>query len=453
MNENQHRREPDLPEHGLVEDFFARERSTIEELPGHDLHWQGIARRGSTPGRRRGVAWVAAGAAAALVGAAGVAIWQGQGASGDLDPAGQPSSTVSVPSPEDTTATSPDGSATAPASGFVARSLSSGDASTRAVLGTDSCEGTPCASIQVTTDDGATWAPVTAPDGVTPAPTDGVVANAATGADQVGILRMADPQTMWVAGSSIQRTVDGGQSWANYPYPGGTVIAMEVDSGTIRFVTAEGCTSDGCSGPLKVYRAGTDDTLAEVQTLRVDVDEITDVDLVTSGDLAFLAVDHGDGHSVYRLGEDAEQIEVCGGDGGVSLGVPAIASGGVLTAICEKPVDRGTEIRTTRSTDQGQTWSEPTEPTLVTRGTVSLAQPDVGTLVVATSTRDGEGTVYRSVDAGASWSELSLPAGIIEPWTWVGAAGQGRIYAIPAGASSYVESLDGGESWRAVPLD
>lgn len=444
------RHEPhDLPTHGVVEDFFARERADIDELPGHDLHWQGIVREGRRGRGPRAAAWLATAAAAVLVAGAGVAVWQGQQTEGDLAPAGQSSSTVPVPSPEDTSATT---SATTPSSdAFHVRSMTSGDAQTRGALGTGSCEGAPCAVIRTTSDDGATWTTASALTGVAPAPADGAVPGAATEPDQVGLLRFADPETAWVAGSTIRRTTDGGQTWANYPYPGGTVVAMEVDEGVIRFVTAESCTADGCSGPLRVYRAATGDTLAETQVLEVDLDEITDVDLVTSGGEAFLAVDHGGGHSAYRLADTATEMPVCGDTGGLSLGAPA-QGGGVITATCEEPADGGTEVRVVRSTDRGETWSEPTEPTYVQGRVTALAQPQVATLVLVTDATDGSG-IYRSTDAGVAWNELVGVDSLRGPWLWAGAGGAGRVYAVRAESGTYVESLDDGSSWREVSLD
>ena len=443
----------DLPERGIVEDFFAQERATIEELPGHDLHWQGIVRARRTR-RTRMVAALAAGAAAVVVGAATVAIWQGGGPDAEVAPAGQTSNTVQVPSPQDTTATSPDPTSAAPTApdGFVVRSMTSGDATTRAVLGSDSCDGSACPVIQVTTDDGQQWRTMSALTGLSPVPQGGRLAGAATGPDQVGIVRMADPQTAWVAGSTIQRTTDGGQTWANYPYPGGTVVAMEVDGGTIRFVTADSCTSEGCRGPLTVYQADTSDPLAETEVLTVEAEVVTDVDLVTSGGVAFLAVDHDGGSTAHRLGETATEMTVCRDDGGLSLGVPAIAGDGVLTATCERPVDGGTEVSTTRSTDQGETWSQETRPTLIRGRVTALAQSSINDMVLVTDDATAGSGLYRTGDNGVSWDELVLPDDRRGPWTWAGAGGDDRVYAIPTGSGVYLESTDGGSSWREVDL-
>ena len=116
------------------------------------------------------------------------------------------------------------------------------------------------------------------------------------------------------------------------PYPGGTVIAVEIGDGIVRFVSAEECTDDGCSGPLKVYQAGTDGGL--------------------------LAVHTEDGSHAYRLGAPSERIEPC--EDGEQVWLTSPANGEVSGFTSPGPgafvlTTRGGERAGTilRSTDEG----------------------------------------------------------------------------------------------------
>jgi hypothetical protein len=227
--------------HDPVADFFARERDAVEELPGNDLHFQGVLRKARPP--RRGRRWLAVGVAAAA--AAGIAAGANVALQNDdelAQPAGPPS-TVSLASPT----TTPPPVVVEPMNGqFLPRSLSAGDDATRAVLGSARCsEDSACALVLRTTDNGASWVNTAALPDLTVAPPGGI----ATAPDQVGILRWADAERGYLAGSTVRRTTDGGATWADMPYPGGTIVAAEVADGVVRLVSAGECTDEGCSGP------------------------------------------------------------------------------------------------------------------------------------------------------------------------------------------------------------
>lgn len=426
--------------HDPVADFFARERDAVEELPGHDLHFQGILRKARPA--RRGTRWLAAGvAAAAVAGVAAAAVVAMQPGDEQANPAGPPS-TVSLPTPSP--ATTPPAVPVQPMDGqFLPRSLSSGDDATRAVLGAARCgEDSTCAVILRTTDDGAGWVNTAALPDLTVAPPGGV----ATEADQVGILRWADAEVGYLAGSTIRRTTDGGATWADMPYPGGTIIAAEIGDGIVRFVSAGECTDDGCSGPLKVYQAGTGDDVADVVALEADLGGITDAHVVVRGGL--LAVHTEDGSHAYRLGATSERIEPC--DEGEQVWFTSPANGEVApVAACVSTDDDRSTVSLRTTDDEGLTWTDLSGPAEVTGEVSGFTSPGPGTFVLATRGADRAGTIVRSTDEGRSWQPAAA-----DPvrWTWVAAGGGERVYGLAEDSVGFLESTDGGATWRTQVL-
>lgn len=445
-----------LPDRGPVEDFFARERARIEDLPGNDVHWQGIVRESRR--RRRGgrsAAWVAAGVAAAV--AVGVvAVWQGGPGDDDgLAPAGQasspqtsrPGSPTSVPSP----ATS------APSGAPQVLSVSSGLDGRRTALVGGACEdgsGT-CVRTRSSSDGGATWAAGPVLDGLAPAPTDTALPGAATGPDQAGFVGFASETVGVVGGSRSLLTTDGGQTWAPYDLPG-TVLWLRADpaAGVVQLATAESCSAAACSGELTVLEMSAEDTTPR-EVLAVDAGDVVGLSVERSGEADLVAVGTPDGHEAYRVPEgggpdDAEEVEVCEPDEGVRLAVPRSGGSVVLGAACTRVADDGSasDVVLLRSTDGGRTWSGRGEPTRLEGRVTGLAQPQVGTAVVVT---DGTGdALYRSTDAGGTWTQLAGMFAPKGPFVGVDADDRGRVWATRAGSGGYAESRDDGETWSEI---
>lgn len=427
-----------------VDAFFARERELVEELPGHDVHLQGVLRAGRT-GRRRSTGWLVAGAAA--VAAVATAVGMGVLGTGqeELRPAGDPT-TVSLPEPSEATTPAPTASRAEPADGqLLARSVSAGDDRTRAVLGEARCSAeTTCPLLLRTTDDGESWINTAALPDLSVAPPGGI----AVEPEQVGILRWASADTGYLAGSVLRRTTDGGTTWADMPYPGGTIIATEVGDGVVHLVSAGECTEQGCAGPLRVYRAGTGDSSADVVVLDEDVSGITGAQLVVRGPRAYLSVGTADGSRTYRIGEQAEHLEPCDEGDTVFFGTPADGEG-PLSALCGTPGDDGgTSIRVRTSTDDGVTWS-PASPSVAVGGTVAgYAETQPGTAVAVTRGEAG-GRALRTTDGGASWRVAEADS---VQWSWVAAGGDDRVYGLADDSEGFLESTDGGQSWRVEVL-
>lgn len=428
------RDEEHLPEHGVVEDFFARERARVEELPGHDLHWRSITRAAHRRPRRRTGRALAAVAALAVLAGGGAVAWQATGGGEDRVRPPAASATTTPPQVEV--------SGRQEALAFSAQ----GDDS-RAVLTSAACgRARPCPVLWQTDDDGGSWHAQPLAD-LTAAPLGGT----ATGSDQVGLVRFGGDGRGWLAGSTVQRTEDGGRTWSDYPYPGGTVVAMEADRDRVRFVASDECGSTGCTGRLRVYEAASGATYAQDVELDVDLGSFSDVDLTTAREIAYLSVQTESGPRVWRLdGGRPEELKVCPDAETVDLAVPADGSE-TVTAVCETPVAGGTRVGVATTRDDGETWSEPRNARTVPGGrVVDATAPNGDALVVVTDARgpSGGSGIHRSTDDGESWSEVDGPSG---PWHWIAAGGAGRVYAIARDGDLY-ESRDSGESWHEVSL-
>lgn len=206
------------------------------------------------------------------------------------------------------------------------------------------------------------------------------------------------------------------------PYPGGTVIAVEIGDGIVRLVSAEECTDDGCSGPLKVYQAGTDGGL--------------------------LAVHTEDGSHAYRLGATSERIEPCEDGEQVWLTSPANGESAPVAACVSTDDDRSTlSLRTTA--DEGLTWTDLSGPAEVTGEVSGFTSPGPGAFVLTTRGGERAGTILRSTDEGRTWQPAAA-----DPvrWTWVAAGGGDRVYGLAEDSVGFLESTDGGATWRTQVL-
>lgn len=435
----------DLPPRGTVEDFFARERATIQEMPGHDLHWQGIVRSAREKPRRQRAAWAAAGVAAAVAMTAGVVVWQGQQTPGDLDPAGggATSASTSEPSPPETALPEPsDGPAVA--------GLANGLDGNRAALSSTECgDGGTCPRVLTSTDGGRSWLATAAIEGIEPAPRTGTIPGAADGPDQVGFVAFATPEFGVVAGSRTLVTSESGNSWADLDGVEGTAVHLQSvpEEGAIELATMSECDQDACSGTLRLYRITPETGQASAFFSLDDVADFTGLSWSQAGEGEIVVIDSADSHVAYRVaGGTATRVEPCAQDG--TADVASAPDGTTLTAICQTTDEDGTRITTTRSGDAGQTWSAPSAATQVAGRVTGVAQLDGQRLVLVTDA-DSE-AVYTSGDAGHGWSVLTgehAPAG---PFVSVDANDMGRVVAVRANSTSYAESVDGGASWNEI---
>ena len=431
----------ELPEHGPVEDFFGHERERIPELPGHELHWRGIvqqARRTRRP-RRTGRALAGVAAAAVLLVGGGL-VWQDVVGSGEGG-AGEGSAADAEQSSDMSAMSSPQVSV-----GGTQRVLafSARDDDSREVLTSASCDGQAgCPVLWRTDDDGDTWQQRALPR-LRATPEDGI----ATGPGQVGLVRLGSDGRGWLAGSTMLRTEDGGRTWSDFAYPGGTVLAVAADRDAVTAVAGNSCDGGECDGRLRVHRAGAGASRMEQVVLDRDLGSYRDVDLTDAKGSAYLSLDTDDGPRVWRLtGHRARELDVCPGADSLDLAVPADGSG-TITALCETTDGDSTRLAASTSGDGGDTWSRPGAGRTVPGSPVDVTAPNGDAVVVATDATRGSG-IHRSTDGGATWTEVEGPHG---PWRWTSAGGAGRVYAISADGR-LLESRDGGVTWERVRLD
>jgi hypothetical protein len=97
------------------------------------------------------------------------------------------------------------------------------------VLGTAPCTHAPCTLIVRTRDRGVSWRGLPAP--VVPLGEPGVTGPAVWG------IRFATPEHGFVFGNGLWVTTDGGERWSAAPYPGGSIMSLEIIDRQVLAVT------------------------------------------------------------------------------------------------------------------------------------------------------------------------------------------------------------------------
>lgn len=465
--------------HDPIEEFFARERRDVRELPGDPDHWQGIVTESRRPARRGWLPYLGAAAAAAVV----------VGAIGYGTIANRPHETTPATASHQVTATVTQ-TVTAPASGpspapsqrssgsspttpagplpapvsFEAVSLTNGSDGHLYALGSAKCSGRDCVAVVGSDDDGATWTTRASFEKfVTPGPR-----RTPDRGNQLTGIRFARPKVGYLYGSVVKRTTDGGRSWNAFDVGGQRVLSLETDGSTVWFVTAKACrhgkTPDerGCSD-LAVWSAPVDATRAtKVRGLGLghDVDSAW---LSLDGSDAYVSVSYAD-QSVQTLPQRVSGTPTtlprpkgCATTGGVWAWGTARADGH-LVAVCAAAAEPAKSYAVSSSTDRGKSWSaaapapdlgtpapagvwltaaDPTHLVALTQGLpTSSAQPDAPSALLS------------SGDSGRTWS-TPTGADTSDSWSWAGAAGGGIVYALGGGPGSFEVSTDGGASFGA----
>ncbi len=471
-----------------LEDFFARERAEIRELPAGEDRWESLLAAARRPRRRGAVLWFGAAAAAAVV-AASVVVGTGHGPG--LREASDTTTTTSAattPRTPPTTVTvtetvqpRPSGSALAkvPGSGSAApapevlrvpvgfglASMTNAGGGHLFALGSGRCAAGDCTAVAASDDDGRTWSTRASFTDLT---TRGPLVTPAGPRQLVGI-RFATAQIGYVFGSEVRRTADGGRSWAPVDVGGRTVLSLETDGTRVWMATAASCAH---SGTASVPRGCSD-----LQVRTGSVTDSTTAPVAVQGttaavENAWIAMDGADAYlnaTATDPQQPARAIRVSGTptalpvpqgcDPGQGLTLTGTANTrGTLVGVCPSSDAPDRRYTLVTSTDRGATWRSRPAPGLGTpsAGGVWLTATDADHLVAvrqALPASTGEvpspTTMLSSSTGGAAWKQVA-PGGS-DATAWAGAAGGGLVYAF-SGGSSYWLSSDAGSTFETVPL-
>ena len=181
-----------------------------------------------------------------------VALAAGCGAARTPSAGGSPAHSAASPPPVSQPASGPPAASvpigsTQPPGGPVAaafRAASVTFVSTREafVLGTAPCTHRPCTSIARTRDRGVSWRGLPAP--TVPLGEPGVTSPSVWG------IRFATPEHGFVFGNGLWVTTDGGERWSAAPYPGGSIMSLEIIDRQVLTVTMRRGTAGNASWAL-----------------------------------------------------------------------------------------------------------------------------------------------------------------------------------------------------------
>ncbi len=476
-----------------LEDFFARERAEVSELPAGEERWEGLLVESRRPRRGGAVLWLGAAAAAAVV-AASVVVGTGNGAglqeAANTRTGSTPSVTRSTPSatvtvtktvgPGATASTASTASAPVkvppigptPSSKVLSVPVAFGIASmTNAggghlfALGSAVCPSGDCTAVAASDDNGRTW---TTRASFTDLTTRGPLVTPADPHQLVGV-RFATPQVGYVFGSEVRRTTDGGRTWAPVDVDGRRVLSLETDGSSVWMATASTCahvgtasTPRGCTD-LQV-RTG---PVTSSSTRPVPVAGVTPV-----VENAWIAMDGPDAYlnatglepqrtaRAMRVSGTPAALPVpkgCDPTQGLTL-TAAASTRGTLVGVCGSSDAPDVRYTVVTSTDRGTTWRLRPAPGLgtPTAAGVWLTATDASHLVAVVQglpTSTGEvtssTTLLASSTGGAAWQQVA-PGGSRDT-AWAGAAGGGLVYAF-SGGGAYWLSNDAGSTFETVPL-
>jgi hypothetical protein len=337
--------------------------------------------------------------------------------------------------------------------GFVAVSATSADAGLVYALGTAPCRAAPCTSVVRSADGGRTWAGMPAPKAEMPG-TSTRPGGPAT-PNTVFHLRFATPTDGWAFGGGLWQTHDGAATWQKMPIAG-TVLDLATDGEHVWAVTTV-CDDAPCPSGVEVHYGRAGDRRF---TRRVRFPQATSYGVRLAGGGGTMALTVGGQDSqLYLAREDGTwsgAVTPCPppgvGHAGELLAVAPPAEGdGGLVAFCGKPALNSRHVVTRRSTDGGRTWTGQGRVT-VPGSTFSATAVTADVVLLASGNADLGGALLVSRDGGRTYATPRVGAAG-GGWLWVGAAGGGRVLALPLVATGAVYlSTDAGASFVAQPI-
>lgn len=473
---------PDRPTSGTdpVRDFFDRARRDVRDLPANPERWSEIV-ESAAPRHRWGAVAAAAAATVLLAGGLGWGLTN-RGSSPTPAPVGQSTSArVTAPGPSRASGTPASGSPSSHPSGSAATSgrPTTGSSASASVplgpvpvsfrtgsvttasgkvlfsLGSVPCPTGQCPALAGSVDNGRTWRLVHTFAGWQTS-TGGQGPQGATALTQV---RFANPMVGWAFGGGVLRTTDGGRTWAPYPHPGGTVLALETDGTDVVLVAASSCGPGGCRGPVSIVRTPVTAASAGAVDGTLGAGSVTGATIGWHAGQAYVSAFGGAAPGPVVV--DPSGVRPVGPACTVPGAVPSIvtpASGGDLFATCPAGGAAGTMAYAVwRSSDAGTTWRVVSTDALrlTDSGTVSVAAASGSDLIAASGGDPAlHGSLVVSRDGGRTWAApASAPPVPARGWAWLGAAG-GSVYdALPYGAGAgYWKSADWGATWQLVQV-
>ena len=314
------------------------------------------------------------------------------------------------------------------------------------VLGSVPCGSSRCAAIERTTDGGRTWAPIPAPS--TTVVTDiGLGSGASAG---IARLRFATPNDGWAYGPDLWATHDGGATWTRLAAPslpsGSPIVALESANGSVHAVFYDG----GQQFRIATSPIGSDAWQLSPIKVAIGAGPVPEVQLVLQGATGWLLENDRTVVGGARLvaGSWRTWNPACAN----VTGPAAIAASSSTTVVASCDVGQwsspaGNHLFVSR--DAGTTFAETGSPVPVTLGG-GVATPDTSTIVVAGSDAGGS-VLVGSFDGGHTWSVV-LRAGTVG-FADLGftTTTQGVVVTNSAnGLGRLLITRDGGHTWSTI---
>jgi hypothetical protein len=354
-------------------------------------------------------------------------------------PSSEPSASsapTSAPTPTPTNAPAP--------VGFEPVSVTFVSANDGWVLGSVACGTARCAAVERTTDGGHTWAPAGAPKTT-------VVASIGPETplgDGVARIRFATVNDGWAFGPSIWSTHDGGATWTKDPIiaAGAIVVALESGHGLTHAVFYDGAQDFRiATSPI----ASDSWTVSPLQ-LAVGAGPVPNAQLVLSGATGWILVNNRIVQDGARLvsGTWKSWTPACASVTGPA--VLAASSATDVIASCDVGLFGNAQGNHLFVSSNGGTSFAETGSKLPVTMASGAATPDTSTIVVAGS--DSKGTALAgSFDSGTTWSTVLSAGAVTVADLGFTTQTQGVVITASAnGSSKLLMTRDGGHIWSAV---
>jgi hypothetical protein len=353
------------------------------------------------------------------------------------------------PSASQPSAVPPSASPSEPAPiGFAPMSVTFVSADEGWVLGSVACGSARCPAIERTDDGGRTWATVPAPKAAVWSAVDVIVATSG-----ISELRFATPNDGWAFGPDLWATHDGGASWTKISVPGlpsgSTIVALESARGSVHAVFSENQDFGIATSPV-----GSDTWTVSPLQIAVGAGPAPTIQFVLSGDAGWLLENNREVLGGARLVGGAWQTwkPPCMDVGGpVSPAAIAASSPADLVAACDLfgNVNGPLGYHLFVSRDGGGSF--------VARGgrlpvdSISgVATADTSTIVIA-GWDSTEAVLVGSFDGGKTWSTVVRAGTVQLSDLGFTTPTQGVVITNSAsGSGGLFMTRDGGRTWSAV---